>query len=640
MDRFTDSFLSEVKGDEALRHRLRAEVILGRSLLVKHLAGQHDQSSHGNWADGDGSKEISIEQLASIINANKPYDSLDVWRKTLQDVLKATGKTGKPTFGDTSQGMELWRSFEQGSAYDLETEDEISLSAEDKIKQFMASELPYISMGRNGIGLYGAHTKSEAVTWSRGNFGQIVKMALKPDAKILTIPSSDANVGFVLANADFLAPRIGLPNKTASLSDFKTSWFFTDKSSIVNLMALAMGYDAINFNPSIYYPNGALPDREIVVLNAGALIVQKPDTVKKHYLGQHDQSTHGNWAHGAVNDFAETTTFKNAVKKLAKTYADKIDTTSGQYGGSRSEDRLVQILHGDAFASSALGKQLQQQVKDAYPRDAVFLKTGGIFNNSFQGVINPNFVTGKDYPVVMYEALLRRVSDEVVKQATFAKFDASELLYQSFIADDLKALQKDGKVCQAMDEKSFTDLLKSDDPRFKTQFETGKSNGAYSKIGRMAGELRSQSMPMSEPVSKRPIYGYVAENDFDESILIDGPEQYGGIRVVFKDDVKTRTTMSVGDSLSTGCVPISMTQSEITPFDAWRASDRILYSTARDEGWNNDTYDIGYLNEGSYFESQIHDGVKLSDVEAIYIPSDSFDDISPLVPKGIRVVEY
>jgi len=30
----------------------------------------------------------------------------------------------------------------------------------------------------------------------------------------------------------------------------------------------------------------------------------------------------------------------------------------------------------------------------------------------------------------------------------------------------------------------------------------------------------------------------------------------------------------------------------------------------------------------------------LSDVEAIYIPSDSFAEISPLVPKGIRVVEY
>jgi hypothetical protein len=52
MDRFTDSFLSEVDGDKALRHRLRAEQILGRSLLSKHLAGQHDQSSHGNWAQG------------------------------------------------------------------------------------------------------------------------------------------------------------------------------------------------------------------------------------------------------------------------------------------------------------------------------------------------------------------------------------------------------------------------------------------------------------------------------------------------------------------------------------------------------------------------------------------------------------
>jgi len=51
MDRFTDSFLSEIDGAEALRHRKQAEQILGRSLLSKHLAGQHDQSSHGSWAD-------------------------------------------------------------------------------------------------------------------------------------------------------------------------------------------------------------------------------------------------------------------------------------------------------------------------------------------------------------------------------------------------------------------------------------------------------------------------------------------------------------------------------------------------------------------------------------------------------------
>jgi len=263
--------------------------------VVKHLAGQHDQSSHGNWADGDGSNEISIQQLASIINANKPYDSLDVWRKTLQDVLKATGKTGKPTFGDTSQGMEFWRTFQQGSAFDLETSDNIRLSAKDKIKQFMASKLPYISMGRNGIGLYGAHTKKEAEIWGyKGDEKQIVKMAFKPNAKILTIPSSEAN--WVLANSGLLESQISLLRHTA-LTDFSTSWFFTDKLTTRNLMALAMGYDAINDSPMLYDPaDRSLPDREMVVLNAGALIVQNPDAVSKHLQGQHDQSTHGNWA--------------------------------------------------------------------------------------------------------------------------------------------------------------------------------------------------------------------------------------------------------------------------------------------------------------------------------------------------------
>jgi len=848
---------SNIDTEALLNNVAKSSVIVKvpvKSFLVKHLQGKHDQSSHGNWADGDGSNEISIQQLASIINANKPYDSLDVWRKTLQDVLKATGKTGKPTFGDTSQGMEFWRTFQQGSAFDLETSDNIRLSAEDKIKQFMASELPYISMGRNGIGLYGAHTKKEAEIWGyKSDEKQIVKMAFKPNAKILTIPSSEANL--VLANSGLLESQINLLRHTA-LTDFPTSWFFTDRLTTRNLMALAMGYDAINDSPMLYDPaDTSLPDREMVVLNAGALVVKNPNSVEKHlagqhdqsthgnwadgkeiqlnspdnesawnailteeskslqsprnahperydsrgnliegqtalrmastrdgqsapevlevmavtpqewikvpdservsspiygkiiarkplkhlyrvvseaefnqakergffqsdarmnldnnegtvashrstgafyaptngdnyrivrfrydpvdnwrldfdgyektnlpipfdrvdaftsvltnpsslskhYLGQHDQSTHGNWSHGAVHDFADTTTFLNAVKKFSIDLADKISTDSYQLSaGSLSEDILVQFFHTDDFANSKICKELQEQVKKVYP-NAVFLKTGGGDDNTFKGERNALVITQDNSAVIMYEAMLRRLSDEVVKLATYRKLDNSELLYQSFIADDLKNMQTDGKICMAIDEESFTELLQSDDQRFKTQFETQKSNGLFSKASRLASELRCQSIPINEPVSKRPLYGYVSEDDLDENVLINGPWQYGDIRIVFKDNVKPRSTVTVGDSLGTGCIPVSMTQKEITPYDAWRASDRILYNIAKDEGWNNESYEIGFLNEGSYFEAQIHDGAKLSDVEAVYIPSDSFADISPLVPKGIRVVEY
>jgi hypothetical protein len=94
-----------------------------------------------------------------------------------------------------------------------------------------------------------------------------------------------------------------------------------------------------------------------------------------------------------------------------------------------------------------------------------------------------------------------------------------------------------------------------------------------------------------------------------------GVEQYGGIRVVLKDSVRDRTTMTVGDSLGTGAVaPVSMNGPDVGDKEAYMASSTMANTMhiVVDEGPEE-------LQDFDYFEAQIHGGVTLADVEEIVI---------------------
>ena len=52
----------------------------------------------------------------------------------------------------------------------------------------------------------------------------------------------------------------------------------------------------------------------------------------KHFAGQHDQSTHGSWAHGDVNDFTLDSRFQDAVEKLSTQDVNDINFKETEVG--------------------------------------------------------------------------------------------------------------------------------------------------------------------------------------------------------------------------------------------------------------------------------------------------------------------
>ena len=163
--------------------------------------------------------------------------------------------------------------------------------------------------------------------------------------------------------------------------------------------------------------------------------------------------------------------------------------------------------------------------------------------------------------------------------------------------------------------------------RFKTQFETGTSGGAFAPEYRAKAEHNGLGIPTDIAPNKRPIYGYVATGKHRAS-------NYGGIEFELRDEVRARTTITLGDSL--------------VGF-AFEDEGQDLVGTPalqpNPEGWDGGVkayYEQGALGLG-YIEAQIQGGVSLEDISRIIVHSQNpdleFPGLLELIKRrGIEVV--
>jgi hypothetical protein len=200
-----------------------------------------------------------------------------------------------------------------------------------------------------------------------------------------------------------------------------------------------------------------------------------------------------------------------------------------------------------------------------------------------------------------------KIIERLEREKAWASSDA----FHTGLAPPVNAVRRDGRVAVAVTPITMLDILEGDG-RFKTQFEIGGSGGYYDPDLRAGYEAAMFGLHPNVSVEKRTIYGYVFTPGMVDST---GVEQYGGIRVVLKDSVRDRTTMTVGDSLGTGAVaPVSMNGPDVGDKEAYMASSTMANTMhiVVDEGPEE-------LQDFDYFEAQIHGGVTLADVEEIVI---------------------
>lgn len=136
-----------------------------------------------------------------------------------------------------------------------------------------------------------------------------------------------------------------------------------------------------------------------------------------------------------------------------------------------------------------------------------------------------------------------------------------------------------------------------DSGRVKNQFETGY--GTWEDLdGRSFSEALTSGVSPTTPSSQRPIYGTVAVDGVNTFTRYTLP--YGGVRLVLKDSVKDRSTVTAGDSFERRHVGSPA-----------RNPDPTMFPKADQEN--------GYQ---FYVEAQVLGGLPIEDIEELILTDD------------------
>lgn len=204
-----------------------------------------------------------------------------------------------------------------------------------------------------------------------------------------------------------------------------------------------------------------------------------------------------------------------------------------------------------------------------------------------------------------------RIEDDIERFADGQPVDQ----VKTRMAQELDKIFSGRKIATRMSEQGLLAALR--DGRFKTQFETGASGlmGAYVPDERAAVEERLFGIPRTGfPASRRPFYGYVLTSGTNASPADDAIlNAYGPVQVVFKDQVRTRTTAMIGDSIN------DEDRARPSPVNApqfWSFKP----SRLRPGDYDHDVTGAVFRG-GQYAEAQIHDGVSTDDIDEVTFAS-------------------
>jgi hypothetical protein len=231
----------------------------GLTPVLKHQ--EHDQSSHGNWAEGSqgSTTELADSDIQDILHNSKSIEEM------YQKVADRLGKTLKPKVEVIPEGEEnLYRGL---------------ANVERDAQQLIDGKIPFTPFQTWGQGIYATPDRQDAE-----GYGQVVRMKLDSTAKIITGEPEPFAVD--TSSTPFKSDFIDFPRLLPKILSGEIDNFSI--SDAYNIYYAAKGYDG-------YQPHGG----EMVLFNGSHLTVNKADigsAVQKH--GEHDQSSHGSWAEG------------------------------------------------------------------------------------------------------------------------------------------------------------------------------------------------------------------------------------------------------------------------------------------------------------------------------------------------------
>ncbi|MBL1177661.1 Rho termination factor N-terminal domain-containing protein [Pantanalinema sp. GBBB05] len=174
--------------------------------------------------------------------------------------------------------------------------------------------------------------------------------------------------------------------------------------------------------------------------------------------------------------------------------------------------------------------------------------------------------------------------------------------------------------------------------RFKSSFEAGRKGKDYNKRRGQTEDAMFGYGADTDP-TKRPIYGYLGEKEFDGSSWSQtGPGQYGNVVVRLKSDVKTRASVTDNDTWNAS-LPSSATSVSAASLAGGRTAHMnvVKVSISKDDPMTRDEAEKGlqaaadakgvsdFLSKkmSPYIETHIHGGLGTSDIGEVIFTNGS-----------------
>jgi hypothetical protein len=337
--------------------------------ILKHQ--EHDQASHGNWADGSqgSSAELSDNEISDIISGSNTVNEM------YQKVAERLGKSMKPKLEDLSE-EEI--NFFRGVT-------DVNIQAQSLLN----GEIRFTPFQTWGQGIYISSEPEYASA-----YGDLIGLKLDKSVKLV-----EGEIAWTKAYSLFdKETSLDMPKILDRITSGKMDNF--SDSDIANIYWAAKGYDGY----SIYKTGRA----EVVLFNADKLTVNRADigeAVKKHQ--EHDQSTHGNWALSEnYPDLLTLGTFDEESE-----YDPALMVYSERYG----VDRDGKIVGVETFEHDAIDSYSQE----GYKNINAFLRNPRGFEDSYEIKFLQEKVDGLDSlidkaPDMFGDKTLYRIVDNFV----------------------------------------------------------------------------------------------------------------------------------------------------------------------------------------------------------------------------------
>jgi len=169
------------------------------------------------------------------------------------------------------------------------------------------------------------------------------------------------------------------------------------------------------------------------------------------------------------------------------------------------------------------------------------------------------------------------------------------------------------------------------DKKFKTLNEVETNFGGRFKVAEVYRKnrksLENDTWGIPEN-AQQPIYGYMDQKVTIHSTLGNTFQEpsvtaYGDIQVILKDEIKNRTTITLGDSLNTKRTPVEINQALAGDLSNAQVSSAV---------------DIGAYD---YYEAQIHGGLSITDIKEIRLNGQTVSkaEKQALLENGITINE-